>query len=348
MTTADGTGRNEVVAARVGSTIPTGEMRRSTETAVKLPMPTVPYSLPETPVPPIPNGWYAIAGSADLEPGVVHPVIAVERELVVFRDEHGTARVFDAHCPHLGAHLGDGRVVGDSLKCPYHGWTYGPDGACTDIPYSSSRIPSKACVRSYPVREHNGFVMFWYHAGDAAPSYEVPTVDGLGSDEWSAAHPWRFELVASLQEMAENNVDYAHLKYVHRRAAVPAESSVFTTDGPFSTVEETLPEGTTFLRHAWGPGIAMLRMEGLMTLIAATTPIDRRTCRLLWHFHFPPEMEASAQDVIDGVTGEFGLLADVPIWANKVYRDRPVLVKEDAPIVEFRRWYAQFYEVDED
>jgi hypothetical protein len=29
---------------------------------------------------------------------------------------------------------------------------------------------------------------------------------------------------------------------------------------------------------------------------------------------------------------------DVPIWSNKVFLPRPVLVKEDAVLKEFRRW----------
>lgn len=49
----------------------------------------------------IPNGWYLIAYS---------------EELAAFRGEFGRVSVFDAHCPHLGAHLGiGGRVVGDTL-----------------------------------------------------------------------------------------------------------------------------------------------------------------------------------------------------------------------------------------
>lgn len=51
-----------------------------------------------------------------------------------------------------------------------------------------------------------------------------------------------------------------------------------------------------------------------------------------------------ADSVIDGVVGEHGLGADLPIWRDKVFRDRPLLVKGDGPIAEFRRWYEQFYE----
>ena len=58
--------------------------------------------------------------------------------LAIFRDEKGEAHVLDAYCPHLGAHIGvGGRVVGDCLQCPFHGWEFrGSDGKVTKIPYA--------------------------------------------------------------------------------------------------------------------------------------------------------------------------------------------------------------------
>jgi phenylpropionate dioxygenase-like ring-hydroxylating dioxygenase large terminal subunit len=294
--------------------------------------------------PPVPNGWYALLAGTDLAPGAVRSVIACARELIAFRDADGTAHVLDAHCPHLGAHLGGGHVVDGAVQCPYHGWRFSGDGTCVDVPYSDARIPSRACVPSYPTVEQDGFVFFWFHAAGRSPDYDLPRLDERGQPGWTEPHEFRFELVAALQEMAENNVDYAHLCFVHGREYVPNETSVFTTEGAFSTVVETLPGGTEFTRHTWGPGIAVIRVPGVMTIHSTTTPIDRRHCRLLWHFYFPEAMAGAADDIIMGVVGTYGLQADVPIWRDKVFLDHPILVKADGNIAEFRRWYAQFYE----
>jgi phenylpropionate dioxygenase-like ring-hydroxylating dioxygenase large terminal subunit len=305
----------------------------------------LPYQLVDRPEPPpVPNGWYALASSSDLLPGEPLTVIALERELVLFRDAGGEARVVDAFCPHMGAHLGGGDVVDGALACPYHGWRFGPDGQCVEIPYSDARIPAKACVRSWEVLERNGMVLVWYHAGGAAPTYEVPEIPEVDDPGFTDAVVHRGELIASLQDMAENNVDYTHFFFVHGRNALDESTSKFTTDGPLSTVVETFDDGLTFTRYTYGPGIALLRAEGLMTVLTATTAIDRRHVRLLWHFHLPPAMAEFADDVVASVTGEHGLGADAPIWRDKVFRDRPLLVKGDGPITEFRRWYAQFYE----
>ncbi|MEX0769016.1 MAG: Rieske 2Fe-2S domain-containing protein [Microthrixaceae bacterium] len=303
------------------------------------------YSLPDRPEPPpIPNGWYAIVGSHELVAGQIHSVIAVGKELVVYRGESGNAVVMDAHCPHLGAHLGGGWISEDSIHCPYHGWEYDSGGACVNIPYSEGRIPAKACVPTYPVCEQDGFVFFWYHSSQLPPSYKIPRVSEVEDPEWSDALVWQFELVAALQEMAENNVDYAHLKFVHRREGIPTNTSRFMMDGPFSTVVEQLPDGSEFDRHTWGPGIALLRLPDLMTVFTTTTPIDRQHCRLHWHFFFKGSVAEMADELVAGVTGEFGLEADVPIWRDKVFLTQPLLIKADGHIAEFRRWYSQFYE----
>jgi nitrite reductase/ring-hydroxylating ferredoxin subunit len=304
------------------------------------------YELVDRPEPPpVPNGWYGIASSSAVGVGESLAVIGVQRELVVFRGADGVAHTLDAHCPHMGAHLGGGEIVGDTIACPYHGWRFEGDGTCVDIPYNESRIPSRACVPSYPTREVSGMILFWFHAGGAAPDYEVPGVDEVDDPAFTDAFVYEGELVASLQEMAENNVDYTHFYFVHRRAALDESTSQFTTDGPFSTVIESFDDDDlVFTRYTYGPGIALLRVTNLMTIFTATTPIDRRHVRLLWHFYLPEAMAPAAADIIDGVTGEFGLGADLPIWRDKVYRERPLLVKGDGPIAEFRRWYSQFYE----
>ena len=295
--------------------------------------------------PPVPNGWYAATSTASLGVGRVESFIAVERHLVVFRDEHGAAHVLDAHCPHMGAHLGGGHVHGETLQCPYHGWRYSGEGVCVEIPYSDGRIPSRACVRSYPVLEQDGLVLFWYHAAGAEPTYTVPSVSEAHDQSWSEAHEYRGELVASLQDMAENNVDYTHFYFVHGRDALDESSSQFSTDGPFSTVVERFDDqDLSFTRYTYGPGVALLRIPDMATVLTTTTPIDRRHVRLLWHFYFPAGIESLAADIIAGVVGEHGLGADEPIWRDKVFMERPLLVKGDGPITEFRRWYEQFYE----
>ena len=114
--------------------------------------------MPRFPYPAYANGWFRVSYSDELSAGEVKPLHYFGRELVLFRDEAGDPRLFDAYCPHLGAHLGyGGKVEGDGIRCPFHAWRFDGSGQCAEIPYSK-RIPPKAKVEAWPVCERNGIV----------------------------------------------------------------------------------------------------------------------------------------------------------------------------------------------
>ena len=99
------------------------------------------------------RGWFVLMFSDELAAGQVVPMKRFGQELVLFRTEAGQAKVFDAYCPHMGAHLGHGgKVRGEAIVCPFHAWKFDGTGKCVEIPYAK-RIPPKAAVACWPVRE---------------------------------------------------------------------------------------------------------------------------------------------------------------------------------------------------
>ena len=83
------------------------------------------------------------------------------RDFALYRGESGRPGMLDAYCAHMGTHLTAGhsamivrngkQIEGDSIRCPYHAWRYGPDGHVDDIPYHDGPCPKPASIRSYPV-----------------------------------------------------------------------------------------------------------------------------------------------------------------------------------------------------
>src|SRR5437762_2501108 len=99
--------------------------------------------------------WHPVIRSEDLPAGTIRAVTLLSRPLVLWRDADGAVAALDSVCAHRGADLSDGRLTSSgSLRCSYHGWEYGSDGRCTFVPQApSARIPTRACVRSYPCTE---------------------------------------------------------------------------------------------------------------------------------------------------------------------------------------------------
>ncbi len=300
-------------------------------------------------LPPIPSGWYAAAWSRDLRKGEAQRLYAFERELVLFRTRSGEAVVLDAFCPHMGAHLGiEGRVVGETVACPYHGWQFDRSGQCTSIPYCDE-IPSRAKVRPWHVVERNHMIFVWYHPEAKAPDWEPNEVPELNSPGWSEVRFAEFETDVHVQDMAENSCDPVHFQYVHKCPEIPqleanTEGRVLKMWSKFKNIRaEGYHEltsdveciGLATVRSSYGPGMEMITYS-------SSLPIERNRTLTRWAL-------TVTENIVDFVGDEHmngiiaGVQQDVPIWKHKVHRTKPLFCKADGYLVEFRKWIRRFY-----
>ena len=308
---------------------------------------------PDRGLPPFPNGWFRVCDTDQLERGEVKAVHYFGRELVLFRGEDGAARVLDAYCVHLGAHLGVGGVVeGNSIRCPFHAWRYDGSGACIEVPYAK-RIPDRAKLHAWQVCERNGAIMVWHHAGGEPPGWEVPVIAEWGSDEWTKPERRHFKVKAHPLEMAENICDPAHFHYVHGTPDIPPTEA--ESDGHVFRVKQgltfTTPRGEVEGRvevECHGLGFGRTRFSGLLeTLVVITgAPVDEEYGETTLRFMIK---KLGNEDAERGVIGAFideierQFSQDIPIWENKIHLERPVLCDGDGPIAALRRWSKQFY-----
>jgi len=302
---------------------------------------------------PLPDGWFQVAYADEIAPGELRRLRYFDRELVVFRGESGRAHVLDAHCPHLGAHLGvGGAVVGERVRCPFHAWEFDGSGACVRVPYAK-KIPPKARIHAWPLLERNGMIYVHFHKQGAPPRWEPPEVPEHGSAEWSDS--WRREWVVAscAQEMAENSVDPAHFKYVHRTAELPtararAEGHVFHVDMSYPIrMGEQLQQGSIAI-DCFGFGVGVTRFRGIVdtTVVVSGTPIDpehlhHRLSFMVRKLPSPEATEGLGRAFVSEITRQFD--EDRPIWEHKVHWPRPALCDGDGPIGQLRRWAKQFY-----
>ena len=140
----------------------------------------------------------------------------LEQPVTMFRTSCGVITALEDRCAHRWAPLSQGRLLGDEIACPYHGFRYNTRGQCTHVP-TQSHVPSALKVRAYPVREYGPFVWIWM--GD--PSRADPSL--LPEISWSIdPADVRFgehaEAHCDYAAVQENLMDLAHAPYLHGAA----------------------------------------------------------------------------------------------------------------------------------
>lgn len=181
--------------------------------------PSVPARFPgrSRPLPAWPSCWYAVGRSADLRRGGVTAGEIAGRPYVLYRSATGALAALDAHCPHMGTHLGHGQVVGERLRCPLHHWTVDPSGRCRG---RGAREDHRS--RPWPVAESQGLVFLHPDPscdGDAPPPPPAPEAPERYT--WITGRP--VTLTTDWRAMVVHGFDLHHLRAVHHRVVVDIE-----------------------------------------------------------------------------------------------------------------------------
>lgn len=93
-------------------------------------------------------------------------------QIALFRTSNGAAAAVSDVCPHRRLKLSAGEVIGDRLRCRYHGWTF---DACGNGE-SPAAPKMTTCTTSFDVREEHGLV--WLKSRDSAPVF--PEINPAG------------------------------------------------------------------------------------------------------------------------------------------------------------------------
>lgn len=122
------------------------------------------------------EGWYWAMPSHRLQVGQVKPVTIQGRDLALYRGQDGQVVAIAAYCPHMGAHLAEGRVEGNSLRCFFHNWKFESDGTCSDAPCLDA--PPRIRQPTVPTAEHYGMIWVWTGDRPTQPPPFVPELEG--------------------------------------------------------------------------------------------------------------------------------------------------------------------------
>ena len=298
------------------------------------------------------KGWYCVAESNDISAEAMLPVSFFDKELIVFRSKDGLARVADAYCPHLGAHLAssDGCIDQGDIVCPFHKWRFDTSsGKCVHIPYTNL-IPPRAALTFYPVIEMGGMVLMWWSNTGAEPEAAPYDVMAAHSDKpWIPHADYSRETYVPLRDLHENIFDTAHIQQLHGSHDLPKISGVERRAFGLEVNFEAMPQeggapiehmqfnfsGMSMVSHlVLGPGFGFVQNNTI-------TPVDQERSLMRIRMYVMDTGSAEMNAMIGKAFADRVMLEidqDLKVLDFKKHLERPLICAGDGPIGIWRSY----------
>ena len=171
---------------------------------------------PGTPMGELLRRYWNPVGCSELVTSKPQRIKILGEELMLYRGASGKAVVMQLRCAHRSLALDFGRVEGDNIRCPYHGWLYDAKGQCLAQPAEpeGSGFKDKVKLKAYPTQEASGLIFAYMGPGEAPvlPLYDVLTfsehTDGVKGIQMRNVN-------CNWLNIIENVVDISHLAWLH-------------------------------------------------------------------------------------------------------------------------------------
>jgi nitrite reductase/ring-hydroxylating ferredoxin subunit len=297
------------------------------------------------------HGWYQVAFDDELT-GPLTPLDFGDRRLMAVKRD-GNVRVFDAVCPHRGAHLAyGGKLDGDTVQCPFHGYHIGL-GSGANGPF---------CVREYPCLACGGMVFIRLSSRQRPDLAEALR-------ELEGGHTFipglKMQAETRIEVVIENGFDSAHFKAVHGLLkdpgleVRPGPLGELLAEGTFEIPRwdpkaralAPVPSRSHYQGRLFSPGVfvAHLRGEAPFNYTVITTALPRgngNACDIRLTLALPraegarPTDDGFARFLID--LSRDGLEKDRAIW-NHLSLDSPITwTANDKAAIRFHEFCKEF------
>ena len=167
--------------------------------------------------------WFAVGRASSLaKPGDYVTLELAGQPIFVIRDDDGKLRAMSNVCLHRMSTLLEGSGNKRRIVCPYHGWTYGADGALRAAP--AMTLNESFCKSDYKLpqvrcEEWLGWIMVTLNPDAQPVGAQLAEVEGLISDyqmehyveTFRETHVWD----TNWKILAENFMESYHLPVCH-------------------------------------------------------------------------------------------------------------------------------------
>ncbi len=206
------------------------------------------------------NFWYVACQITDIPDDKPIKVQMLGHHFALWRDTHGELHCIANTCTHRGGSLGEGKLTGDCIECPYHGWTFDKNGTCVRLPSlgPDANIPDRTRVDSYPVDERYGLVHVFL--GDLPEEERPPIMEVPEAKDTKTWWPQTFvvEWKIDYKRSVENTLDPAHNEFVHDTHGFSGRNEDYHVP-PVTTTE--YPYGVGFMGKMYSPPLPDEKMH---------------------------------------------------------------------------------------
>ena len=160
--------------------------------------------------------WLAVIPSAFLPEGGLKPlrIRLLCEDLVLFRAGNGKVGLVGAYCQHRLAPLYFGRIEDDGIRCLYHGWKYGTDGTCTEMPNIPAEQQFCDAIHhpAYPCVEYGGVI--WTYMGPLKEPPRLPEFEFCLVPQEQRSYRV-FHQECNYLQVLEGGIDPTHVMWLH-------------------------------------------------------------------------------------------------------------------------------------
>jgi len=219
-------------------------------------------TLPDAMAPLIFNAWYVIAKRAEVDRSL-RAIKSLGQPLVYYRTEDGRPVVLDDRCAHRRFPLSKSKLIGDTIQCGYHGFTYDTTGRCVRAP--GVNVQPRFGIRSYPCAELGPWLWVWMGDPDKADSAAIPFIDPFEIAPYGVTG---YKLnPANYMLFIENILDMSHAHFLHEAASIefalqPLQR--FEVPGGVGFIQEMASMAISFMA-TWCGGNPEQLVQGRMT-----------------------------------------------------------------------------------
>ena len=290
-----------------------------------------------------PRVWLFVCFSNDIaQPGERQVLDVGTESAIAIRGDDGTVRAFHNVCRHRGMRLCDGgEAHGRTIRCPYHHWTWKPDGKLLSLPEGTlfAQPPGDVSLQSVACEERFGLV--WLCLGEPAMALDdflAPIADALQRrhlDRWARSDDVTLTVPANWKTSADVSNEYYHIRTIHSEVLPIINDATATMDalGPhtcttvqFGNPSPHMPASARFDEtvRGWQESIGMSpvldpRTPHLRMRLQAAMRARGETQQLPWQ-------DLSDAELLDNTQIHLFPNTQINLYAHRIqiYRHRPV------------------------